>query len=57
MVLVLIRFRLVEIDSNVCFVREKRRKCLRYVVRSVLLETRTKAADGSVKQLPEIFWQ
>ena len=57
MVLALIRFRLVEIDSNVCFVRGKRRKCLRYVVRSVMLETKTKAPDGTVKQLPEIFWQ
>jgi hypothetical protein len=56
MVEMFIRFRLVEIDSNVCFVGKKRR-CLRYIVRSIALVAKTDAPDGKQGKLPEIFWQ
>jgi hypothetical protein len=53
----MIRFRIVEIDSNICFVGIKKRRCLRYVVRSLALIPKTKFPDGEQWRLPEIFWQ
>ena len=52
----IIRFKLIEIDSNICFVGRKK-KPLRYCVRSVALIPRVKGPNGSVINLPEIFWQ
>jgi len=52
----MIRFKKIEIDSNISFGGKKKRT-LRYCVRSVALIAKTKAPDGISGKLPEIFWQ
>ncbi len=54
----LIRFKVVEIDSNISFAGKKKKK-LKYPVRSVSLVPKTKVPPGQADRytLPEIFWQ
>ncbi|MCX6278401.1 MAG: hypothetical protein NT004_09925 [Bacteroidetes bacterium] len=52
----MIRFKKVEIDSNISFGGKKKRT-LRYCVRSVALIAKTKSPTGVSDKLPEIFWQ
>jgi hypothetical protein len=54
----LIRFKMVEIDSKISF-NGKKRKNLKYVVRSVSLIPVSKfpAKFPNPPDLPEIFWQ
>lgn len=53
---IFLRFRVLEIDSNVCFTGKKKR-CLRYTVRSMALIIRPSVPDQQGRSLPEIFWQ
>jgi hypothetical protein len=54
----MIRFKVVQIDSNISFAGKKRKK-LKYPVRSVSLVPKTKLPAGQSDRytLPEIFWQ
>jgi len=54
----LIRFKMVEIDSKICF-NGKKKKNLKYPVRSVSLVpvTYLPANITGLSALPEIFWQ
>ncbi len=54
----LIRFKRVEIDSNICF-HGKKRRTLKYTVRSLSLipEARTAGKQTDPEPIPEIFWQ
>jgi len=54
----LLRFKLVEIDSNIIFTG-KRKRTLKYPVRSVSLvpETKLHSKIPGFSALPEIFWQ
>jgi hypothetical protein len=54
----LIRFKMVEIDSNISF-NGKKKKTLKYPVRSVSLipEPKLPAKIHGLASLPEIFWQ
>ncbi len=54
----LIRFKIVVIDSNICFSGKKKR-FLKHPVRSVSLVPVTKlsAKTEGLEPLPEIFWQ
>jgi hypothetical protein len=54
----MIRFKLVELDSKVCFSGRKK-KVLKYTVRSVSLvpEPSCSSTNHSSLIVPEIFWQ
>jgi hypothetical protein len=54
----LLRFKIVEIDSNISFIG-KRKKNLTYPVRSLALVPKTKLPlkIKGFESLPEIFWQ
>ena len=54
----LIRFKMVEIDSNISFNGKKKKK-LKYPVRSISLipDTRLTSKVPTLSALPEIFWQ
>jgi hypothetical protein len=54
----MIRFKLVELDSKVCFIGRKK-KVLNYPVRSISLvpEPKSTVLLHSVLTVPEIFWQ
>lgn len=54
----LIRFKPVEIDSNICFLG-KRKRSLKYPVRSLALVPDCKKHGEPVQKfiIPEIFWQ
>ena len=54
----LIRFKSIEIDSEVCFVGKKK-KVLNYLVRSICLvpEPKSLTRNASHFAVPEIFWQ
>jgi hypothetical protein len=54
----LIHFRMVEIDSNICFIG-RYKKVLKYPVRSISLVPIPKSAriHYSTLTVPEIFWQ
>lgn len=53
---IFLRFRVMEIDSNVCFTGKKKR-CLRYTVRSMALIIQSAGPGQKNRSLPEIFWQ
>ncbi len=54
----MIRFKLVELDSKVCFIGRKK-KVLKYPVRSISLVPVPKSSSMlySTLTVPEIFWQ
>jgi hypothetical protein len=54
----MIRFKLVEVDSTVCFIGRKK-KVLNYLVRSISLVPvpRSNVMRNSFLTVPEIFWQ
>jgi hypothetical protein len=54
----LLRFKIVEIDSNISFIG-KRKKHLTYPVRSLALVPKIKSTVKitGFESLPEIFWQ
>jgi hypothetical protein len=54
----LIRFKMIEIDSKVFFIGKKR-KILRYPVRSISLVPEAENINGEIPRVtvPEIFWQ
>ncbi len=54
----LIRFKIIEIDSNISFTGKKK-KTLKYPVRSVSLVPEPKLPEkiAGLASLPEIFWQ
>ena len=54
----MIRFKLVEVDSKICF-RGRKKKVLNYPVRSVSLvpEPKLNMISHATLTLPEIFWQ
>ncbi len=54
----IIRFKLVELDSKVCFIGRKK-KVLNYPVRSISLVPEPKSSFllHSALTVPEIFWQ
>jgi hypothetical protein len=54
----MLRFKIVELDSRICFIGKKK-KVLNYPVRSVSLipEPRSGNMQHSALTVPEIFWQ
>jgi len=54
----MIRFKMVELDSRICFIGKKK-KVLNYPVRSVSLIPEPKSGNmqHSALTVPEIFWQ